>query len=548
MKQIAIIFSFLILLLPISIAETQVFSGKVITGTDKIIDNKIFRFTYDDISNKTFIYNPMQNLIVEKGKCNSNNIYKICINDASYYDKNITTYVFYYQLDVTVYKLTGSLSTASKAASSILLPRESTDFTITITNPTDFDINNIKYMQDLSPFSILEVKGCARDGSQLSWQGSLNSKYSQTCTAKIAAEKGGSYSLAGSLNYFNSYEFENKSTDVVAITVLPKQLKLTKIADQNVEVRQPFYINVTLQNINNNERIELHETVELPENMALLKDVEGFFKESNALKLNSMLNPSSTISYSLYLKSSSESTAPLKDEIDYVIKGISDTIRNDTFVNPKEPKPIINLSSESYTLTPGQKFIVGAKLTNPSRIHQLTDIKAKLNVPYNDQVEQTLDKLLPGDFYSIISNTFIIPENSVIGDGNKTVMLNLTVEYKFYEAVKSLSKSLELKIKQANASSAAATKNLSQAAPETKPKDVAVSKTQSGNKTKIEVTAITEKQKQSFFNKNVIVLITSIFITFILVVFIINRIRKRKKTDTNLEEKALNEISDAINK
>lgn len=532
------------LFLPISIAETQIFSDKVITGSDKSIGGFFFRFIYDDSSNKTFVQTPSQNLIVEKGKCGSNNLFRVCINSADYYDKNVTTYVYYYQLDVTVYKLTGSLSTATRAKSSTLLPRESTDWAITITNPTDFDITNIRYTQDLSPFSILESSGCDLNGARISWRGSLNSKYDKTCTAKIAAEKDGTYSLAGNLDYFNSYETENITTDTVAITVLPKQLKMAEIFDRNVEVMQPFYINATLQNMNNEERIELHGTIELPSNMALLKNVDGFTKNSNILRIDSVLDPGATIGYSLYLEASSESAAPVKDKFDYIVKGISDAIENDTFINPAEPKPIINFSSEYSEIAPGQKFIVIAKLANPSKVHQLTGIKATLNAPYNNPIEQKLSRLLPGDSYSIISSTLSMPQNMEAG-GNRTIALNLTVEYNFYEDARSMNRTLELKIKPANASNSAAD-STNRTIQDTKSKDAAEPTSKTGNKTSTPAAAIAAKPKSGFFNKNTILLGTITSIMFLVILFIIGRARKGKKG--SLEEKALNEISDALNK
>ena len=143
MKKLIIFFSILILLLPIATAETLIFSGKVITDTDKIINNGIFRFTYDDKNNKVFAQTPAGNLIVENGFCRLNSLFKVCINRANFSYKNITTYVYYYELDLNVYKLTGSLSAASKLTPNTLLQGESSEFIMTITNPTDFEITNI---------------------------------------------------------------------------------------------------------------------------------------------------------------------------------------------------------------------------------------------------------------------------------------------------------------------------------------------------------------------------------------------------------------------
>ena len=113
MKKAIIFFSILMLILPIAYSETQIFSGSVITGHDKVIDGNNFKFTYDEASNQTFVQTPTQNLIVKNKQCNSNGVFKVCVHSADYYDRNITTYETYYQLSVTISKLTSSLTSVS---------------------------------------------------------------------------------------------------------------------------------------------------------------------------------------------------------------------------------------------------------------------------------------------------------------------------------------------------------------------------------------------------------------------------------------------------
>ncbi|MBI2652388.1 hypothetical protein HYX00_02880 [Candidatus Woesearchaeota archaeon] len=548
--KLAILLYMLILLLPIALAETQIFSGKVITGTDAVIDGNIFRFTYDGQSNKVFVQNPVAALIIENGKCKSNNVFKVCINSANFSYKNITTYVYYYSVDAIVYKLTGSLSTSSKTTSNSLLQGESAEFTVTITNPTDFDITGISYNEDLAPFSIKEVKGCRLEDNQMTWQGSLQSKYDKICTAMIVAEKEGAYTLTGNLSYFNSYETEKKKTDSVAITVLPKQLKVSQLIDKDIEVKQPFYINLSLQNINKDEKIEASITIEVPSNIAILKYSTEFNKEFNVLKLRPVFEPGSIKNYSFYLEASSESTNPIKQKFDYTIKDIRNIIENDTFINPLEPKPLVNLSLEYAEVTTGQKFIVIAKLKNPSRVHALTDIKARLNSSYNDLIEQKLGNLMPNETYPIISNTLIAPKEIDFETGNKTISINLSIEYNFYGVIKSLNKSLELKLKQANTTiwnTSTTTKTDVQNPQETKTDGVPLESNLS-NKTSQLVETKIEKPKQRLSNKELLLFGGVAFATFLIVFFIIYRVRKKRKKKKELEEMITKDISGILNK
>ncbi|MBI2658970.1 hypothetical protein HYX05_02600 [Candidatus Woesearchaeota archaeon] len=333
MKKITIFFFVLCLMLQIAYAETEIFSGTLMTDTDKVIDGATFVFKYDENSQKAFVQTPATALIVDNGACKSSNVFRICINRANFSHRNITTYANYYEIDATIYKLTGSLNASSKAKLSSLLQGESTELTVTISNPTDFEITNINLNYDLSPFYVIEAKGCELDYRLMEWKGSLQPKYDKACTATIIAEKEGKYSLKGNLSYFNGFETEKKTTDILAITVLPKQLKLNKSIDKSIEVKKPFYLNISLRNINPSEDINSAATITLPGHVSLIKDIPSFEKNAKVLKHGLTLKPNASIYYSLYMEKLSEGAEPINMRFAYSIKGISDVIENSTFVD-----------------------------------------------------------------------------------------------------------------------------------------------------------------------------------------------------------------------
>ena len=548
MKTIAVIFFVFILLSAMAYAETEIFSGTVITGTDKVVDGGIFRFAYDEPSNQVFVQTPATSLIVENGKCKSSSVFRVCINRANFSYKNITTYEYYYEIDAVIYKLTGSLSTNSKITQSDLLQKEPAEFTITITNPTEFDINNILYKEDLTPFSITEVKGCNLEGNQITWQGALQSKYHNTCTAKIFSEEKGAYALSGSLSYFNGFENENKTTDSVTIKVLPHQLGINQIIDKDIQVKQPFYINVSLQNINSEERIDLAMDIELPSNINLLKIKPGLSRDFNFLKYSLFLEPGEYFNYSMYLEASNIADNPIVQKFDYSIKGIKYVLQNYTFLKPPELEPIINLSSEYAELLPGQKFIVIAKIRNPSKFYELTDIKAKLNAPHNNETIQSLDRLKPNESYPIISNTLIAP-NAAELDGSNSINISLNIDYKSSGISKSLTKSLEIKITSLNetSSNATATKEIIQTAQETRTEEKAAEARNQTEQSPL-ITSPIEKIKSSLSIKEILLMGIVVFLVFVVASFVINRIRKRKKGRNELEEGILKDLKEDLPK
>ena len=519
MRKLALLFCILALL-PTAIAETQIFSSKVITDTDKVIDNGIFRFRYDETSNKVFVQTPSTGLIVNNGECKANNFFRVCINKANFSHKNITTYVYYYEVDATIYKLTGSLSSAIKSSLTTLLPGETAKLDMKIENPTEFDMTNILFNYPINNFSVLKVTGCTLEGNVISWKGSLQPKYDKACTATIKAENSGTYDLSGKLSYFNSFQAENKTTDALKIVVLPKQLKVIQALDKNVEIKKPFHINVSLQNKHSEEKTDVSIIIEIPSNFDILEHPSNLNREFNILKRRLTLEPSSYFNYSLYLEASSEGDGPIKEQFVYTIKNIDDVIENYTFINPIEPKPIIDFTSEYQELQLGQNFIVIVKLKNPSRFHELTGIKARLNAPYNKEIEQNLNKLMPNESYQIISNILNIPKNIDFANAtaNGTILLKLAVEYKLKDSVKLINKSLELKIKQELANATTTEKEDSKAAQEAKTELQPEAQSQAINKTESKIV----------FNKQSLIIGSSIFAIVIAVTFVILKIRNRK--------------------
>ena len=349
----------MLLTLQIAYAQTEIFSGTLITDTDKIIDGSTFLFKYDENSKKAFVQTPATALIVDNGGCKSNDVFRICINMANFSHKNTTTYVSYYEIDANIYKLTGSLNTSSKAKLNSLLQGESTELEVTISNPTDFEITNIDFSYDLTPFLVIEANGCELNDRQMAWKGSLNPKYDKTCTATIASEKNGTFALAGNLSYFNGFETEKKITDSLAIKVLPKQLKVSLLVDKNIEVKTPFYLNISLENIHQTEDITALSTITLPSHVNLIKDNPAFEKNARVLKHGLALKPNASIYYSLYMEKISEGQEPINLRFAYSIKGINDVIESSVFVDvistqpAKLPEPIAEeiKSNESINLT-----------------------------------------------------------------------------------------------------------------------------------------------------------------------------------------------------
>ncbi len=543
MKKYLIYFSILVFLIQIAYADTQIFSGKVITDQDKVIEDGIFRFKYDEPANKVYAITPSTSMIIDVGACKNNDLFRICVTNATYYDKNITTYVYYYEVVLTVYKLTGSLSPTSIVDSNTLLPNEPTIFKITINNPTDFDIRKIIYKEDFYPFQISEVTGCSSSNTQILWEGTLKPRYDKICTAKLITDTAGTYILKGNLSYFNGYETKNETTDSVSITVLPKQLKVIRKIDNNTEINQPFYINYSVQNVHQTEKIESSMALEASSNIKIIEFKPYLNRYGNTLTQTLLLDPGKAFNFSLYLEQISAGDALIKEKYPYSIKTAFDTIENYTIISAPEVRPNVEFISEFLEVKPDQKFIVAAKLSNPSKIYELTDIEATLNAPPSDKVIRTLSKLLPNQNYTIISSILTAPQDSF--------KLDLSIKYTFNGAANYVNSSSEIKVKQEQ-------ENISVETTTETPSIETISEqneTQTQiNETIEEVTdviqdIITTKPKIDFSDKRVLVFIGIISIlVFVLPISIIIIRRSIKKKKEEAQQKAIQEELENINK
>lgn len=542
-----IVFIVLLLAIPLAAAETQIFSGKVLTGTDKVLNEGTFRFTYDESSNKVFVQTPYNSMIILNGECKSNSEFKVCINGANSSSWNATTNEYYYLVDTIIYKLTGTLTATSKLSSDFFLRNQIGQLEVTISNPTDFDINRISYSEDLSPFDIRDIKGCIISGNNMSWQGSLKPNFDHSCTATFIADVEGTHNIAGNLDYFNGFEPASIKTGTASIVVLPRQLKVVQSLYNNPEVGQPFYFNLSITNINPAEKITFSAQLVLPDGIALLNDVRDFRNTGKMLESSSTFAPGMSANYSFLLKAYSGIAGPLAENFDYTIKDIRDVISNNTFINVFEPKPAITISPEYIQLPLGKNFIVGVNIKNPSSISDLTDIKAALNVQNNNAVQQSLGKLAPGDSYQIISSTFVGPKD--IDSGQKSIKLEVSVHYTLNGIIKSANSSLDLAIN--NSYTKPSTPVINSSSQSTPAQNTPGNSTSDNVASIIKESVAPQTIKSNFLNKKSLLVVVILFIVLFIVpvtVFIIKRAKAKRIQQPlqNPQQATINSIEDNL--
>lgn len=538
MKRGLLMIMVFVFLIPIALAEVKIHSGTVITGNDLKLSEGTFRFTFDSEGNQTFVQTPTINMIIKSGECRSNGLFRICMGSAEYYDRNATTWVTYYKVYTDIYKQSGSLSTSASAGSNTLLQKESTSVKITIQNPTEQEVTKISYAEDFYPFIVLNVTGCALEGTSFKWTGSLQSGYSQTCTATFyAPETPGTYNFAGNLSYFNGFSQETSSTSALSLVVSKKQLQVKESSDSNGEVDKAFHINLSLSNINPTENLDLSMAIPISANFNVLKKTAGMTYANGELAYSGRIQPGNSVNLSISLKPTAGGILSINKAFTYTVKNMRETIENSTYISVVDPNPIIDLNSEYGELSPGQRFIISTRIYNPSMVYTLQDIGAKLSLPFAPEINQNMKQLAPNQSYSIISNSFTLPE-SYSGDGLK-VTFNL--KYTLNGMEKSIQRTMDLKVRQptsgGQSNGVLAADSLSNGEPVLQQSSGSSATQQPATPPQAEDTLPEPKEekfslksaKLDFSNKTVLIFVGVLFLFLFIVPAAIYKIRKSKK-------------------
>src|SRR3989344_3604812 len=269
MKLIFTLIAVFFLLSQAAYAETKIFGTTAVSNKDIKIDGGIFRFVYDEPSDKMFVQNPLESFVVQNSECNTNSVYRVCLNKANYSYRHITTYEKFYSLDLEIYKKSIEIEVNYTADSSKLLGGESTEFKVLISNPSSLDANGIYFSQNLSQFYVSNVEGCQFENGMIKWSGVLQSGSVKFCSLTLTADTAGKIKLTAHINYSNAAKSEGVTKEIMTIEVLPSQLSANLTFDKEIEIGEPFYVNLTLKNQNSDESLGVTARLDFPETVTI---------------------------------------------------------------------------------------------------------------------------------------------------------------------------------------------------------------------------------------------------------------------------------------
>src|SRR3989338_5119574 len=167
-------------------AEKEVFSGKVFTNNQTIIDNAKFTFVYDPGSDKALASFPEGTVIISKGECETRDPYRICFDSANWSSRDYAAYVDTYEIGVRISKTAPELAIKRTLTPSTLLQGERGLVTVKIENPGNSDVTDVIYKDDFSMFQVSDLTGCELKDGSIYWKGSVKLLSSKDCSFYIS--------------------------------------------------------------------------------------------------------------------------------------------------------------------------------------------------------------------------------------------------------------------------------------------------------------------------------------------------------------------------
>jgi hypothetical protein len=227
----------LILVYPVLAAEKNLFSGTLNSGESKIVDGKTLSLSL--AGEKVLINFDAISMILKNGECKSFELYKLCVTsiDASF------------SAGITLTASVGEINTHQTITpkKDFYLIGDSIEVKINITNTGDWNINNLKFEEDLSAFQIDSVSGCKLEGSLIKLETSLGKGSFTECKFRIKTLNTGKFILLGKIDYFNGNEQKSQKVDD-NIKVIEYKLELKNNLKDTYKIGEKSSVDFSLIN------------------------------------------------------------------------------------------------------------------------------------------------------------------------------------------------------------------------------------------------------------------------------------------------------------
>ena len=361
-KRVGFLLLIALISINLVIANELLINERVLTEQPISTDYGEFVFTFFEGENKTLVNSPHgRDVSVETGSCGINDFYEACVHEVNISHHNYTqAQVNVYLADVDVSRRTDQVSLSTIFPKSTFLIGEKTDATLRFKNEISTMITNVNVSIELPSFSIQEYNTCKVEGNKIFWRGDLDPKQQKICTFTMLAVDDNNYKVGSIVSFNTGYGGEEIIANTTPLEIKPHQLKVNGTLENEVEAGFPFNLEITLENLNDDEDITVSEfEIVVPSNVAVVDYDNDLKLVDNKLRWTGKVENSENLSFNIFFESQKAKKLDFVNDVSYKISGIKNEFQKTYVTNATSAEPeIILLLSENPVLTNANPFIV----------------------------------------------------------------------------------------------------------------------------------------------------------------------------------------------
>jgi len=380
---------FLLILMPnaFSIYEELVYSGTVDSGDTVEIENKLFEFNIDPVSNKVSVQINVSGIIVASGRCEIKDNFDVCIKNISFSYRNLTDYRDIYKAEVNIYQIKSKIDVTHTIGKSNILIGEETTVELTIENTADVAAEDVLATIKL-PSSILatDLEGCKKTFDSIVFNEDVHPAQIKKCTYKIRGLVGGDFELATNVTYFNGIETVSATVKTIDGGVYNHSLKISsKLNESKFNIGKKLNLTIKIENINDEHDLKITSfKIKIPQDLLLIKKPKDTIRNDRILSWSGSLAANDHKNFLIQLQSKRTGNHSVIAEASYKVSKFLRSAKSKSIVEVYCDCPYILYDLSEQITMPEQKTGLRAFIVNPGKTQDFKNVKINYNTNIPD--------------------------------------------------------------------------------------------------------------------------------------------------------------------
>ncbi|MBW2977094.1 hypothetical protein KY347_06650 [Candidatus Woesearchaeota archaeon] len=410
-----------------SIYEELVYSETVEDKDVVNISGSIFEFRIDPASSKVYVEIDVSAVIVSAWECKIKDKWDICIENISFSYRNYTAYYDVYKALVEVYQIKSNINLTSTMGQENLLIGEETNAELAIGNSADIVAENVTAAVNIPPNLFASgVEGCKRSLGNIIFTGEVYPGQIKKCTYNLKALSGGDFELAANATYFDGIEKKSLTSNKISGKVYNYSLEIEpKFNKSSFDINEKFNLTIKIENTNDDYDLSITNlNIKIPEGLLLLKNPRDTSGNSKLRSWSGNLASKENKTFLLELQGLRTGNYSVLTKASYKIGKFFRTAENKASIEVYCNCPFISHEFSQQIAVPDQRISLKAFLSNPSRIHDFSDVKIDYatDIPDIQDFSATYPRIKPYESIKIFDSPIITPPINEIYHFNITAV------------------------------------------------------------------------------------------------------------------------------